>query len=205
MQTVNADTMNAANSENYARTSKVPLKASKTASKKLLIVDDDAVLLSRLERAMAKRGFDVVTANSCTAATGAMTNEMTHALVDMRLGDGHGLDILPALRRQNPNVKVVMLTGYGNIASTVAAIKAGAADYLTKPADPDAIEQALLNEDGEPLPPPPADPMPADRVRWEHIQRVYEQCGRNVSETARRLKMHRRTLQRILNKHAPPE
>jgi two-component system response regulator RegA len=84
----------------------------------------------------------------------------------------------------------------------VAAVKAGALDYLPKPANPDAIEQALLQQEGN-LPQPPEDPMSADRVRWEHIQRVFEQCDRNVSETARRLKMHRRTLQRILAKHAP--
>ena len=95
-----------------------------------------------------------------------------------------------------------MLTGYGNIATAVAAIKAGAVDYLPKPANADDITASLL-ETEKALPGPPEDPMSADRVRWEHIQRVFEQCGRNVSETARRLKMHRRTLQRILNKHAP--
>jgi len=95
-----------------------------------------------------------------------------------------------------------MLTGYGNIATAVVAIKAGAVDFLAKPVDADQLTAALI-ETERPLPPPPEDPMSADRVRWEHIQRVFEQCNRNVSETARRLKMHRRTLQRILNKHAP--
>jgi two-component system, response regulator RegA len=124
------------------------------------------------------------------------------AVVDLRLGDGSGLDVVAALRDARPDSRIVVLTGYGNIATAVAAVKAGAVDYLPKPADADAVEAALL-ADGRPLPPPPENPMSADRVRWEHIQRVFEQCDRNVSETARRLKMHRRTLQRILNKHAP--
>ncbi|MBX9709025.1 MAG: response regulator, partial [Caulobacteraceae bacterium] len=121
---------------------------------------------------------------------------------DLRLADGSGLDVVKTLRDARPDARIVMLTGYGNIATAVAAVKAGAVDYLPKPADADAVEQALL-ADGRPLPAPPDNPMSADRVRWEHIQRVFEQCERNVSETARRLKMHRRTLQRILNKHAP--
>ena len=123
-------------------------------------------------------------------------------VVDMRLGDGRGLEVVSALRQARPGARIVMLTGYGNIATAVAAVKAGAIDYLPKPADADAVERALLaQEDGAPE--PPEDPMSADRVRWEHIQRVFELCERNVSETARRLKMHRRTLQRILSKHAP--
>ena len=124
------------------------------------------------------------------------------AVVDLRLADGSGLDVVAAIRDARADARIVMLTGYGNIATAVAAVKAGALDYLPKPADADAIEAALL-ADGRPLPSPPENPMSADRVRWEHIQRVFEQCDRNVSETARRLKMHRRTLQRILNKHAP--
>ncbi|HXP30552.1 MAG TPA: ActR/PrrA/RegA family redox response regulator transcription factor, partial [Stellaceae bacterium] len=124
------------------------------------------------------------------------------AVVDLRLADGSGLEVVKVLRKARPSARIVMLTGYGNIATAVAAVKAGAVDYLPKPADADAVERALLGSDAG-LPPPPADPMSADRVRWEHIQRVFEQCDRNVSETARRLKMHRRTLQRILGKHAP--
>ena len=123
-------------------------------------------------------------------------------MVDLRLADGSGLEIVKTLRKERPGARIVMLTGYGNIATAVAAVKAGALDYLPKPADADAVERALLASDVS-LPPPPEDPMSADRVRWEHIQRVFEQCDRNVSETARRLKMHRRTLQRILGKHAP--
>ena len=120
----------------------------------------------------------------------------------MKLDDGTGLNLVPELRKKRADCRIIVLTGFGNIATAVAAVKAGALDYLPKPADPDQIAAALLQTGGD-LPPPPQDPMSADRVRWEHIQRVYEQCGRNVSETARRLRMHRRTLQRILSKHAP--
>jgi two-component system, response regulator RegA len=111
------------------------------------------------------------------------------AVVDMRLGDGRGFDVVTALRRSRPASRIVMLTGYGNIATAVAAVKAGAIDYLPKPADADAVERALLAQEDS-APEPPLDPMSADRVRWEHIQRVFELCDRNVSETARRLKMH---------------
>ena len=169
----------------------------------LLIVDDDAPLCQRLARAMERRGFLVETAESVAQGVAAASvRPPAFAVVDLRLSDGSGLDIVQALRKARPSARVVMLTGYGNIATAVAAVKAGAVDYLPKPADADAVERALLASDAA-LPPPPADPMSADRVRWEHIQRVFEQCDRNVSETARRLKMHRRTLQRILGKHAP--
>ena len=160
----------------------------------LLIVDDDAPLCQRLARAMERRGFVVTTADSVAAGIAAATDQL--------LGDGRGFDVVTALQQARPGARIVMLTGYGNIATAVAAVKAGAIDYLPKPADADAVERALLaQEDGTPE--PPEDPMSADRVRWEHIQRVFELCDRNVSETARRLKMHRRTLQRILSKHAP--
>ena len=169
----------------------------------LLIVDDDAPLRNRLARAMEQRGFDVSMAES--VAKGVATSAAAppaYAVVDLRLDDGSGLEVVSALRRSRADMRIVMLTGYGNIATAVVAIKAGAVDFLAKPADADQITAALLETD-RPLPPPPDDPMSADRVRWEHILRVFEQCDRNVSETARRLKMHRRTLQRILNKHAP--
>lgn len=173
--------------------------------RRLLIVDDDPPFRDRLARAMEKRGFDVVTADSVATGTAAANaRPPSFAVLDLRLGDGSGLDIVPVIRRSRADARVVMLTGYGNIATAVAAVKAGAVDYLAKPADADAIEAALLSEEGA-LPPPPDQPMSADRVRWEHIQRVFEQCDRNVSETARRLNMHRRTLQRILNKRAPRE
>jgi two-component system response regulator RegA len=169
----------------------------------LLIVDDDAPLCQRLARAMERRGFVVDTADSVAGGIAAATTRPpAFAVVDLRLGDGSGLDVVSAVRRARPAARIVMLTGYGNIATAVAAVKAGAVDYLPKPADADAVERALLAPPDS-LPPPPTDPMSADRVRWEHIQRVFEQCDRNVSETARRLKMHRRTLQRILSKHAP--
>jgi two-component system response regulator RegA len=169
----------------------------------LLLVDDDAPLCQRLARAMERRSFIVITADSVASGIAAASEHPpAFAVVDLRLGDGSGLEIVKALRKARPGARIVMLTGYGNIATAVAAVKAGALDYLTKPADADAVERALLAGDSG-LPPPPEDPMSADRVRWEHIQRVFEQCDRNVSETARRLKMHRRTLQRILGKHAP--
>ncbi|MGH6967709.1 MAG: ActR/PrrA/RegA family redox response regulator transcription factor [Stellaceae bacterium] len=170
----------------------------------LLIVDDDAPLCQRLARAMERRGFVVATAESVVAGVQAVeSGPSAFAVVDLRLTDGSGLDVVKALRKARPSARVVMLTGYGNIATAVAAVKAGAVDYIPKPVDADAVERALLATADSSLPPPPEDPMSADRVRWEHIQRVFEQCDRNVSETARRLKMHRRTLQRILGKHAP--
>ncbi|WP_431856277.1 ActR/PrrA/RegA family redox response regulator transcription factor [Azospirillum sp.] len=172
-------------------------------TRSLLIVDDDAPFRIRLARAMEKRGFNVVAVDSVQVGIEvAQESAPAFAVVDLRLADGSGLDVVKSLRDARPDARIVMLTGYGNIATAVAAVKAGAVDYLPKPADADAVEQALL-ADGRPLPAPPENPMSADRVRWEHIQRVFEQCERNVSETARRLKMHRRTLQRILNKHAP--
>ncbi len=179
--------------------------ATQSSDRTLLIVDDDNNLRNQLAKAMERRGFVVSIAASvdegCALARAAPP---AYAVIDLRLTDGSGLDVVRVLRATRPGARAIMLTGYGNIATAVAAVKAGAVDYLPKPADADAVMDALLS-DGSPLPPPPAQPMSADRVRWEHIQRVYEQCGRNVSETARRLSMHRRTLQRILAKHAPRE
>ena len=173
------------------------------SQRSLLIVDDDAPFRVRLARAMEKRGFDVVAVDTMALAIDvAQESAPAYAVIDLRLADGNGLEVVKAVRDARADARVVMLTGYGNIATAVAAVKHGAIDYLPKPADADAVEEALL-ADGRPLPLPPENPMSADRVRWEHIQRVFEQCDRNVSETARRLKMHRRTLQRILNKHAP--
>jgi two-component system response regulator RegA len=174
------------------------------ATRSLLILDDDAPFRSRLARAMEKRGFDVVSASGLSEGI-ELTRRVApaFAVLDLRLADGNGLEVVPVLRSVRPDARVVVLTGYGNIATAVAAVKAGAVDYLAKPADADQVEAALLAREDRILPPPPENPMSADRVRWEHIQRVFEQCDRNVSETARRLKMHRRTLQRILNKHAP--
>jgi two-component system, response regulator RegA len=180
-----------------------PLRGLSESDRTLLIVDDDAPLCQRLARAMERRGFVVSTAESVAAGVaGAKANPPAFAVVDLRLGDGSGLDVVSAVRGARPGARIVVLTGYGNIATAVAAVKAGALDYLPKPADADAVERALLAQEGG-TPEPPEDPMSADRVRWEHIQRIFELCDRNVSETARRLKMHRRTLQRILSKHAP--
>ncbi|BAT61581.1 photosynthetic apparatus regulatory protein RegA [Variibacter gotjawalensis] len=173
------------------------------ADKTLLIVEDDKSFLVRLARAMEARGFDVKTAE--TVADGLVQVAQAppaFAVVDMRLGDGNGLDVLSALANRRPEARAIVLTGYGNIATAVNAVKLGAVDYLAKPADADDVIAALLAIEGR-KPEPPAQPMSADRVRWEHIQRIYELCGRNVSETARRLNMHRRTLQRILAKRAP--
>jgi two-component system response regulator RegA len=181
-----------------------PLRGLTETERRLLIVDDDAPFRQRLARAMEKRGFIVEAADSvANGVAAAQERPPAFAVVDLRLSDGSGLDVVSALREGRPTTRIVMLTGYGNIATAVAAVKAGAIDYLPKPADADAVERALLAGDTALPPPPPVDPMSADRVRWEHIQRVFEQCERNVSETARRLKMHRRTLQRMLSKHAP--
>ena len=169
----------------------------------LLLVDDDDPFLKRLAKAMEKRGFEVETAGSVAAGRAIATaRSPAYAVVDLRLQDGNGLDVVEVLREKRPDCRVVVLTGYGAIATAVAAVKIGATDYLSKPADAIDITNALLAR-GDDLPPPPENPMSADRVRWEHIQRVYELCDRNVSETARRLNMHRRTLQRILAKRSP--
>ncbi|MGI3209883.1 ActR/PrrA/RegA family redox response regulator transcription factor [Roseovarius tibetensis] len=169
----------------------------------LLLVDDDDAFLRRLAKAMEKRGFEVETAVSVAAGREiAMARPPAFAVCDLRLEDGNGLDVVEVIRDKRPDSRIVVLTGYGAIATAVAAVKMGATDYLSKPADANDITAALLAS-GADLPPPPDNPMSADRVRWEHIQRVYELCDRNVSETARRLSMHRRTLQRILAKRSP--
>ncbi|HUH10798.1 MAG TPA: ActR/PrrA/RegA family redox response regulator transcription factor [Brevundimonas sp.] len=170
--------------------------------KTLLLLDDDNALRTRLGRALESRGFVVTLAASLAEAREALKTSLpAFAVLDMRLEDGNGLKIVEAIRDRREDARIVMLTGYGAIATAVAAVKAGAVDYLQKPADADDVVKALLAT-GE-APEPPANPMSADRVRWEHIQRVYELCDHNVSETARRLGMHRRTLQRILAKRAP--
>jgi two-component system, response regulator RegA len=173
------------------------------ADKSLLIVDDDKPFSNRLARAMEGRGYAVRVAETVSDGVAAIEAEApAFAVIDMRLGDGSGLDVIARLKERRPEARGVILTGYGNIATAVTAVKLGAFDYLAKPADADEIHAALMAKAGERAD-PPENPMSADRVRWEHIQRVYELCGRNVSETARRLNMHRRTLQRILAKRAP--
>ena len=169
----------------------------------LLLVDDDEAFVRRLAKAMEKRGFSVETAQTVAEGkTIATARPPAYAVVDLRLEDGNGLDVVETLRARRPESRIVVLTGYGAIATAVAAVKIGATDYMAKPADATDVTNALLATTDE-LPPPPENPMSADRVRWEHIQRVYELCDRNVSETARRLNMHRRTLQRILAKRSP--
>ena len=171
--------------------------------KSLLIVDDDNPFRERLARAMQKKGFEVLQAESVKKGIdSAISNKPDFGVVDLRLIDGNGIEVVREIQKSNQNSRVIMLTGYGNIPTAVAAIKQGAIDYLSKPADADDVERALLadpNKNAE----PPENPMSADRVKWEHIHRVFELCNRNVSETARRLKMHRRTLQRILSKRSP--
>ena len=177
--------------------------AAMPSDRSLLIVEDDKSFLQRLARAMEGRGFAVTTAESVAEGlTQLETASPAFAVVDMRLEDGNGLDVISALKRRRPDARAIILTGYGNIATAVNAVKLGAVDYLSKPVDADDVVAALLALDGRKAE-PPENPMSADRVRWEHIQRIYELCGRNVSETARRLGMHRRTLQRILAKRAP--
>jgi two-component system response regulator RegA len=179
------------------------LPAVLPSERSLLIVEDDKLFLERLARAMESRGFSVTTAES--VADGLHQVEKSppaFAVVDMRLADGNGLDVISALKQRRADARGIVLTGYGNIATAVNAVKLGAVDYLAKPADADDVINALLSMEGRKAG-PPEHPMSADRVRWEHIQRIYELCGRNVSETARQLNMHRRTLQRILAKRAP--
>ena len=177
--------------------------AAMPSDRSLLIVEDDKSFLQRLARAMEGRGFAVTTAESVAEGlTQLETASPAFAVVDMRLEDGNGLDVISALKRRRPDARAIILTGYGNIATAVNAVKLGAVDYLSKTVDADDVVAALLALDGRKAE-PPENPMSADRVRWEHIQRIYELCGRNVSETARRLNMHRRTLQRILAKRAP--
>jgi two-component system response regulator RegA len=180
-----------------------PIKPEDLADKSMLIVDDDRPFLDRLTRAMESRGFEVRAADSVREAVAHIQSQApAFAVIDMRLEDGNGLHVLEKLGAVRPDARAMILTGYGNLATAVSAVKLGAVNYLAKPADADEIINALLS--GSDMPePPPENPMSADRVRWEHIQRVYELCDRNVSETARRLNMHRRTLQRILAKRAP--
>ena len=178
-------------------------KTSDFIDKSLLVVDDDNPFRERLSRAMEKKGFAVSQAESVKKALETLkTIKPAFAVVDLRLADGNGLEVVKEIQNLKINSRIVMLTGYGNIPTAVAAIKEGAIDYLAKPADADDVEKALLADPNK-KPQPPENPMSADRVKWEHIHRVFELCNRNVSETARRLKMHRRTLQRILSKRSP--
>ena len=174
-------------------------------NKELILIDDDLPFSNRLSKSMEKKGFNVESFNNINKSIERINKKFfDYAIVDMRLEDGSGLELIKFIKNKNPKTRSLLLTGYGNIATAVAAIKFGAIDYLPKPAEIDQIYEALTSLKNI-LPPPPKNPMTADRIRWEHIQRVFIQCNRNISETARRLRMHRRTLQRILNKHAPKE
>ena len=178
-------------------------KISEFKDNSLLIVDDDNPFRERLSRAMEKKGFQVSQAESVKLGIESVKSKKpAFAVVDLRLNDGNGLEVVKEIQKNNSESRIVMLTGYGNIPTAVAAIKEGAIDYLAKPADADDVEKALLADPNKKAA-PPENPMSADRVKWEHIHRVFELCNRNVSETARRLKMHRRTLQRILSKRSP--
>ena len=186
-----------------ARVETISILSEASEDKTLLIVDDDRAFLTRLSRAMEGRGFIVTIAQSVAEGLAVIAHQPpAFAVIDMRLADGNGLDVISALKAKRPEARAIVLTGYGNIVTAVTAVKLGAFDYLAKPADADDIYAALMatHHDKAEV---PENPMSADRVRWEHIQRIYELCGRNVSETARRLNMHRRTLQRILAKRAP--
>ena len=178
-------------------------KIAEFEDKSLLIVDDDNPFRQRLARAMEKKGFIVIQAEGVKAGLESIKSKKpAFAVVDLRLNDGNGIEVVKEIQKNNSESRIIMLTGYGNIPTAVAAIKEGAIDYIAKPADADDVEKALLADPNK-KPAPPENPMSADRVKWEHIHRVFELCNRNVSETARRLKMHRRTLQRILSKRSP--
>ena len=176
----------------------------------LLVVDDDPQLREVVCRAMLKRGFDTVAVASVGAAKVLLQERrIGHAIIDYRLEDGDGISLINDIHEQYPECRAVLLTGYANLPSTVAAIKAGAIDCLPKPCDADDLENALRANDGE-APQPVSKSINADTIRMAHIFNTYKQFGGNVSETARRLGMHRRTLQRILsksgiNQHSPIE
>ncbi len=174
-------------------------------NKELIIIDDDLPFRSRLSRSMEKKGFKVEIFGDTKKSKERIKEKLfDYAIVDMKLENRSGLELIKLIKKINPKTRSLLLTGYGNIATAVAAIKSGAADYITKPAEIDQIYESLISSK-DILPSPPLNPMSADRVKWEHIQRVFIQCERNVTKTARKLRMHRRTLQRILNKHAPRE
>ena len=193
------------NSNHHTSEQNIPeqLKLSDFMDKSLLILDDDDPLRGRLARAMEKKGFEVIQAEGVQKGIDSVkAKKPGFAVVDLRLADGNGLEVVKEIQTSNSDSRIIMLTGYGNIPTAVAAIKEGAIDYLAKPADAEDVEKALLADPSKKAA-PPENPMSADRVKWEHIHRVFELCNRNVSETARRLKMHRRTLQRILSKRSP--
>lgn len=179
---------------------------SRFASKKILVVDDDEVFRERLASSLRRRGHEVVTASDLTEVMQVCSGFTPDcAVLDLRLEGESGLVVARSLREQCPEVRILVLTGYGSIASAVDAMRLGAVDYLSKPADADQIESALFNETNLPAPPVESDaPVPSlERVEWEHMQRVLRDCGGNISATARKLGIERRTLQRKLQKYPP--
>jgi two-component system response regulator RegA len=171
---------------------------------KLLLVDDDPVFRRVLARALTQRGYEVH-----SAATGAEALQLSqehafiYAVVDLRLDNESGLSLVPALRERFPEARILVLTGYASIATAVEAIKLGATHYLAKPADADAVIKALHRDEPQPDLPVGEEPMSINRLTWEHVQSVLSECDGNISEAARRLNMHRRTLQRKLQKYPP--
>ena len=195
--------MNKSNHINNIQQHNITKNLAEFDDKSLLIVDDDNPFRERLSRAMEKKGFIVTQAEGVKKGIQCVKiKKPAFAVVDLRLADGNGLEVVKEIQNSKIDSRIIMLTGYGYISTAVAAIKQGAIDYLAKPADADDVEKALLADPNKKAQ-PPENPMSADRVKWEHIHRVFELCNRNVSETARRLKMHRRTLQRILSKRSP--
>lgn len=182
---------------------------SPTPTRGLLLAEDDAVFARVMARALHARGFEVrVAADARAALADARAHRPGYAVVDLKLGADSGLALIPALRAVVPDMRVLLLTGYASIATAVEAIKRGAHDYLAKPVDADAVVHALLADDDtdpDEASDVPETPLALRRLEWEHIQRTLAECGGNISETARRLGMHRRTLQRKLEKHPVSE
>lgn len=168
---------------------------------RVLVVDDDEDFAGALARALIRRGFEAETANDATVAlTRARDHLPGFAVIDLRLGDSSGLDLVRPLLDLNPELSIVMLTGYGSIPTAVAAIRAGAREYLTKPVDVCRLVRVLRGESSGEAPAPVGGPISLRRLEWEHIQRVLNEHHGNISATARSLGMHRRTLQRKLLK-----
>jgi two-component system, response regulator RegA len=169
---------------------------------KILIADDDDLLLDLLSAAFQERGFEVIGVSSVASAImKIMAHAPPLAVVDVKLADGNGLTVLDFLRQSRPDARAVIVSGYGSIQCAVSATKLGALDFFQKLVDADVIASVLLGRP-EVMLQPTAKVMSAERARWEHIQRTLQECERNISEAARRLRMHRRTLQRILAMHA---
>jgi len=168
----------------------------------LLLVDDDAVFTGVLARALTKRGFAVRVANDVTEALALLDQALPqYALIDLKMPGESGLHLVKKLHEVDPAIKTIVLTGYASIATAIEAIKLGAQHYLAKPSDADEILAAFGREQGDTATTLPETPLSVERLEWEHIQKVLQENGGNISATARDLNMHRRTLQRKLLKH----